>query len=144
PRAGELEDTAAPAAYPASAQQLEDHVLRLDPRARELVLEEDADDLRAGELERMAGHADGHVKAPRTDRDHRARARLGRVRVRADERLPRLREPLAVHVVADPVPRPREPGAVLGGHRLQEAVVVRILEVDLEDVVVDVDHRRLD
>src|SRR2546423_600942 len=49
-----------------------------------------------------------------------------------------------MNVVADPVPRTREPRAVLGGHRLQEAMVVRILEIDLENVVVDVDDGRLD
>ena len=44
-------------------------------------------------------------------------------------------------VVADPVPGAREPGAVLGRHGLEEPMVVRVLEVDLEDVVVDVDDR---
>ena len=142
--AGELEHAAAPAADTPPAEQLQDHVFRLNPRPRELVLEEDPDDLRRRQLERVSSHADGHVQPARADRDHRARARLGRVRVRADECLARLREPLAVHVVADAVPGPREPGSVLGGHRLQEAVVVRVLEIDLEDVVVDVDDGRLD
>ena len=103
---GELEDAAAATPHPATAEQLQDHVLRLDPRTRELVLEEDADDLRAGQLEWMSGHADRHVEPARPDRDHRARARLSRMGIGADERLPRLREPLAVNVVADPVPRP--------------------------------------
>ena len=58
--------------------------------------------------------------------------------------LPGSREPLAVDVVADSVARPREPEPVARGHRLQEPVVVRVLEVDLEDVVVDVDDGRLD
>ena len=58
--------------------------------------------------------------------------------------LPGVGEALAVDVVADAVSGPREPGPVLRRHRLQEAVVVRVLEVDLEDVVVDVDDRRLD
>ena len=103
---GELEDAAAATPHPATAEQLQDHVLRLDPRTRELVLEEDADDLRAGQLEWMARHADRDVEPARADRDHRARARLGRVGVGADQRLPRLREPLAVEVVADAVAGP--------------------------------------
>jgi hypothetical protein len=64
--------------------------------------------------------------------------------VGTDERLTRNGEPLAVDVVADAVPRAGEPGAVLRRHRLQEPMVVRVLEVDLEDVVVDVDHGGLD
>ena len=144
PGTGELEDAAAAPADAAAAKQLQDHVLGLNPRAHELVLEEDADDLRARQLKRMPGHADRHVEPAGADCDHRARAGLGGVRVRADQRLPRLREPLAVDVVADPVSRSREPGAVFGGHRLEEAMIVGILEVDLEDVVIDVDDRRVD
>ncbi len=64
-RAGELEDRAPPTAHAAPAQQLEDHVLRLDPGPLQLVLEEDADDLRARQLEGMPGHADGDVQAAR-------------------------------------------------------------------------------
>ena len=60
-RARELEDRAAAAANTASAQELEDDVLRLDPGALQLVLEEDADDLGARQLERVPGHADGDV-----------------------------------------------------------------------------------
>src|SRR5205823_5767735 len=144
PWAGELEDRAAAAAHPSAAQQLEDHVLRLDPRALQLVLEEDADDLGARQLERVARHADGDVEPTRADRDHRAGAGLGRVAVSADERLARGGEALAVDVVADPVARPRKPEAVTPGHPLQEPVVVRIFEVDLKDVVVDVHNRGVD
>ena len=143
-RAGELEDRAAAAAHPAAAQQLEDHVLGLDPGPLKLVLEEDADDLGTRQLEGMPGHADRDVEPARADRDHPGRPRLRRVAVGADERLARHGEALAVDVVADPVPGPREPDAVLRGHRLEEPVVVGVLEVDLEDVVVDVDDRRVD
>ena len=138
-RAGELEDCTAAPAHPAPAQQLEDHVLRLDPRPLELVLEEDADDLGARQLERVPRHADRDVEPAGADRDHPGRPRLRRVAVGADEGLARNGEALAVDVVADPVPGPREPGAVLRRHRLEEPVVVGVLEVDLEDVVVDVD-----
>ena len=64
--------------------------------------------------------------------------------VRADERLARGGEALAVDVMADPVARPREPEAVARGHPLQETVIVGVLEVDLEDVVIDVDNRGFD
>ena len=66
------------------------------------------------------------------------------MRVRTDQRLAGDGEALAVDVVADAVARPREPQPVAPGHRLKEAVVVRVLEVDLEDVVVDVDDGGLD
>src|SRR5207253_1553997 len=112
PGTRELEDRAAAAANAATTQELEDHVLGLDPRALQLVLEEDADDLRARQLERVAGHADGDIESARADRDHPAGARLGRVAVGADERLPRSGEALAMDVVADPVAGPREPEAV--------------------------------
>ena len=105
-RAGELEDRAAAAAHAAPAQELENHVLRLDPGPLKLVLEEDADDLRARQLEGVAGHADGHVEPAGADCDHRARARLRRVAVGPDEGLARRGEALAVDVVADPVAGP--------------------------------------
>jgi hypothetical protein len=66
------------------------------------------------------------------------------VAVSTNERLAGDGEPLAVDVVADSVPGAGEPGAVFRRYRLQEAVVVRVLEVDLKDVVVDVDHGGLD
>src|SRR5262249_19126712 len=75
---GELEDRAAPSAHTAPPEQLEDHVFRLDPRTLQLVLEEDADDLRARQLERMAGHADRDVEPSGPDRDHPRGARLRR------------------------------------------------------------------
>ncbi len=140
----ELEETATAAAHALFLQQLEDDVLGLNPRALQLAIEEDADELRARQLERVAGHADGDVEAAGAHRDHRARARLGRVAVGSDEGLARLREPLAVDVVADSVSRAREPGAVLRRHGLEESVVVRVLEIDLQDVVVDVDDRGID
>jgi hypothetical protein len=143
-RAAELEHAATAAAHTAATKKLQDHVLRLDPGARELVLELDADDLGAWELERVPGHADSHVEPACSDGDHRAGARLGGVAVRADERFARCGEPLAVDVVTDAVAGTGEPGAVLGCHRLEEAVVVRVLEVDLKDVVVDIDDRGLD
>ena len=138
PGPGELEDRAAPTANAASPQQLEDDVLGRDPRPCELVLEEDADDLRTGQLERMPGHADRGVQPAGADRDHRAGAGLGRVAVGADQQLAGRGEALAMDVVADAVPGPREPEAVAGGETLEEAVVVRVLEIDLEEVVVDV------
>src|SRR5207302_529821 len=61
--ARELEDRAAPTADGAAAQELEDHVLGLDPWPVQLVLQEDADDLRTRQLKRVPGHADRHVEA---------------------------------------------------------------------------------
>ena len=58
--------------------------------------------------------------------------------VRPDERRARSGEALHVQVVADAVPGAGVVDAVLGGEGLQEAVVVRVLEVELDDVVVHV------
>ena len=86
--APELEDRPAASANAAPAQQLEDDVLCLNPRPPQRVLELDPHDLRARELKRVPGHADGHVEAAGADGDHRAGARLSRVAVGADQRLP--------------------------------------------------------
>jgi hypothetical protein len=55
-----------------------------------------------------------------------------------------LAESLHVDVVADPVAGTREVQPVLGGERLQHAVVVGVLVVELDDVVVHVLDRSLD
>ena len=139
----ELEHGAAPTAHPA-AQELEDHVLGSCTHGRASSFSRWTPTiLGQGSSNGCPAMQTATSNPPGADSDHRARARLGRVAVSADERLARDREALAVHVVADPVPRAREPRPDLRRHRLQEAVVVRILEVDLEDVVVDVDDRGL-
>ena len=61
-----------------------------------------------------------------------------------EHRLPRLAEALHVDVVADPVARAREVQPVLARQRLEHAVVVGVLVVELDDVVVDVLHGALD
>ena len=48
------------------------------------------------------------------------------------------REALDVHVVADPVARPRVMDAVAAAERLEHPVIVRVLVVELDDVVVHV------
>ena len=55
--------------------------------------------------------------------------------------LPGPAEALQVHLVADAVAGAGEDDAVLRGDGLQVAVVVGVLEPDLEGVVVDVAHR---
>ena len=63
-----------------------------------------------------------------------------RVGVGADEHLPRPRKPLDVQVVADAVTGAREVHAVARRETLQETVIVRVLEVQLNKVVVHVLH----
>jgi hypothetical protein len=142
PRSGETKPTtfeplteAAPHASP--PQELEDHVLRCHP-VRELSRELDADDFGSGSLERLSGHHEGHIKPAGPDGYGPEGAGGGRVGVRPDERRARPGEALDVQGVADAVPRSGEVDAVLGGEGLQEAVVVRVLEVQLDDVMVDV------
>ncbi len=52
-------------------------------------------------------------------------------------------EALAVNMVRHAVSRRREDDAVAGGRGEEEAVVVRILEIGLDEVVVDVAHGEL-
>src|SRR5829696_666593 len=60
------------------------------------------------------------------------------MRISPDERRAGPGEALDVQVVADAVPRTGVVDAVSGGEGLQEAVVIWVLEVELDDVVVDV------
>src|SRR5215210_1624587 len=60
------------------------------------------------------------------------------MRIRPDERRAWPGEALDVKVVADAVPWAGVVKAVPGGEGLQKAVVVGVLEVELDDVVVDV------
>jgi hypothetical protein len=64
--------------------------------------------------------------------------------IRSDERRAGPGEALHVQVVADAVPGTGVVDAVSGGEALQEAVVVRVLEVELDDVVVNVLDRKID
>ena len=94
---GELEEGTPSAAHALLPQQLEDDVLGLNPRALQLALEENADELRARQLERVACHAHGDIEPAGAHRDHRAGPRLGRMAVSSDEGLAWLREaPLAM------------------------------------------------
>src|SRR5919199_1706168 len=142
--AGELEHTVLAAAGGEPAQELEDDVLRLDPRPRERAGQLDLHDLRARDLVGVAGHRDRDVEPARPDRDHAERTARRRVRVGADEDVAGPREALERHVVADAVARPREVRAVLAAVGLEHAVVVGVLEVERDDVVVDVLHRAVD
>jgi hypothetical protein len=101
----------------------------------------DADHLGRLELERRAREARGHLQSARADGDHPKRARSGRVAVGADQELAGAREAFDVQVVTDPVARAREMDSVLRAERLQEAVVIRVLEVELDRIVIDVLHR---
>ena len=127
-----------------AAQQLEDHVLGLDPGAGERAVEVHLDDLGAGDLVRVARHRDRHVEAAGADRDHAERAARGGVGVGADQDAAGPGVALDVHVVADAVARARVVDAVAAAERLEHAVVVGVLEVELDDVVVDVLDRPLD
>jgi hypothetical protein len=102
------------------------------------------DDLGAGDLIRVPAEHDGYVEPAGPDRDHAQTPGLDRVGVGPEHRLPGLAEPLHVDVVADPVPGAREVQPVLPRERLQHAVVVGVLVVELDDVVIDVLDRALD
>ena len=137
-----FEDVAHVALRREDLQELEDDVLGRDPGG-EFSRQVDPDHLRAGEEERLAGHGERHVEAARADGKHPQRAAGGGVAVGAQKRLCGLPEALQVDLVADAVSGPRKPDAVAARHGLQVAVVVGVLEADLDRVVVDVAHREL-
>src|SRR5215207_1621379 len=137
PGAVELEDATEAAPHPAPPEQLQDHILRRNP-VLEITGELYADDLRRRGLEGLAGHDERHVQPAGPDRYGSQGARGGSVGVGPDEGRAGTGEALDMQVVADAVPGPRVVEAVPGGERLQEAVVVGVLEVQLDNVVVNV------
>ena len=141
-RAAPLDDRTDATLDRQDAQQLEADVLGRDigpQRAGEVDLEH----LRHGDIVRAAAHGDRDVHAARAEGQHADAAAGGRVAIRADERLAGLAEALKVHLMADAVAGTREPDAVLCGHGLQIAVVVRVFKAGLQRVVVDVGHAQL-
>ena len=137
--AAPLDDRADAALDRQDAQQLEADVLGRDiglQRAGEVDLEH----LRHGDVVRTAAHGDRDVHATGAEGQHADAAAGGRVAVGADERLARLAEALELHLVADAVARAGEPDAVLFGHGLEIAVVVRVFKAGLQRVVVDIGH----
>ena len=110
---------------------------------REMSREVDPRDLRHPEAVRFPRHHGGDLEPARPDAEHPHRARLARVAVAAEHRLPRRVVPLHVAPVTDPVPGAGEERAISGRHPLQEQVVVRVLEARLQDVVVHVLGRAL-
>ncbi len=132
-----LEYLAHAALHRQPAQQLEDDVLGGDP-GLQLSRQPHADDLGRRQVVGAAAHGDRHVQAAGAYGQHAGAAGRRRVAVRAQQQVAGGAEALQVYLVADAVPRPREVDPVLGGHGLEEAVVVRVLEARLEHVVVDV------
>ena len=141
-RTAPLDDRADAALDRQDAQQLEADVLGGDERAQRAG-EVDLEHFRHGDVVRAAAHGDRDVHAARAEGQHTDAAAGGRVAVRADERLAGLAEALEVHLMADAVAGAREPDAMLCGHGLQVAVVVRVFKAGLQRVVVDVGHAQL-
>ena len=69
---------------------------------------------------------------------------VGGVAVGADQNAARAGEALDVDIVADAVAGPRVVDAIAGVEGLQEAVIVGVLEIELDHVVIDVLHRQRD
>ena len=134
---GVLEDAVDVALGAEVLQDREDHILGADPRAQRPA-EADLDDSRTDEVEGTAGHGDGHIEAPRPDGDHGEASAGGGVAVAAEKGLARLAEALQVHLVADSVARLGEDHPLGRGDALQVAVVVGVLEADLDGIVVHV------
>jgi hypothetical protein len=97
-------------------------------------------------MERLPGHRHGHVQAAGADRQHTQGTGRRRVAVCAKQDFAGFSKALHVHRVADPVPRAAIPQAEALAGRLQEKVIVGILEIGLDQVVVHVLDRdvRLD
>src|SRR6266536_1481170 len=138
-RAGELEDPVEAALDRVPAQQPQDEVLGRDPR-RQRALQPHADHGRHRGLERMARRGEGDLEPARADRQRPARPRGRGVRVRPEQGRAGAGEALGVDLVADAVAGPRELHAVARRAGLQEQVVGGVAGVELEHVVVDVDH----
>jgi len=62
--------------------------------------------------------------------------------VGTNQRLSGHREAFPVNLMADTVPGPAEVNAVPGGNTLKVPVIIRIHEVGLEHVVVDIAHKK--
>src|SRR5207245_4617105 len=111
-----------------------DSVLRAPP-GFDLPLQLDVHTLGHREPVWFPRHDARDLEAPRPDREHAAGARVGRMGVAAEHRLPGHVEPLHVRPVADSVAWSREEGAVPLADAPEEPVVVRILISRLEDMV---------
>ena len=94
-------------------------------------------------MERAARHRNGDVDAARADSDHPETAARRRMRIAAEQRLARLAEALQVQLMADAVAGLRVDDAVTLGHRSEEVMVIRVLEANLDGVVVNVGYRQL-
>ena len=135
-----LEDPADVALGAVLLEDLENHVLGADALF-ELALEDDRTNLRRRDVERAARHRDGDVNATGADGDLTDATARRRVGVGTDEGRARLAEALEMELVADAVAALGVDDAVLFGDRLEEVVVVGVLETDLDRVVVDVGDR---
>lgn len=84
--------------------------------------------------------------APGAHGQHAEASPRGGMTVGAEQGFSRLAEPLTVHVVGHAVSRWREHRTVLGRRALQEAVIIRVSRIRLDDIVVHIADRlfRLD
>jgi hypothetical protein len=137
-----LEDPAHATLYREPTQHPEDDVLRSGP-ARQFTLQSDLDDLWHLDVVGSTPHRDGDVETARPDGELSDAARCGGVRVRAEQRLSRCGEVLAVDVVTDTVSRPGEVRPVGACRGPQKPVVVGVLKVELVGLVVAVLCREL-
>jgi len=141
-RAVVLNDLAHAPIHVVALQHGEDNVLRAHP-VGQLPGELHAPHLRHINRVRLAGHRHGDIEAAGPDGEHADGARSRRVAVGPNQRLARLPEPLLMHRVAHAVPRPAVPRAKLLAGAAQKEVVVRVLEVGLNQVVINVLRREL-
>ena len=140
--AAPLHNDAHAALYGQNPQQLQAHILGADPGPEgtgQVYLVK----LGHGDIVGTAAHGHCHIHAAGAKGQHAQAAAGGGVAVGADEGLARLAEPLQVHLMADTIAGTGEPDAVLGCHRLQIPVVVRIFKAALQGVVVHIGHAQL-
>ena len=83
-----------------------------------------------------AAHSNSHIHSACANSQHTQTATGGSMAVRANEGLTGLAKPLQVDLVANAVTGAGEPHTVLGGYRLQVAVVIRIFKAALQCVVI--------
>lgn len=142
PRPRIFEDGVEAAFHRNTAQDFEDHVF-CRYEGRQLPLQEDLHHPGHLEEEGFPGHRHGDIEASRPDRQHTDPAGVHRVGIAAQETFPRPGEPLQMELMADPARGTGADDTDLAGNVQEEPMIVRIPEIGLEDVMVDVTYRKI-
>ena len=137
-----LDDAANAAVHIVAAQHLQNHVLGADP-VRQAAAEPHSHDLRHLQVERPAGHCQRDFETAGADRQHAHGAGCAAVAVRTQQRTAGSTEAFHVYGMTHTRTRAAEPHAETPAGAAQKQMIIRILEVGLQQVVIDVLRRNL-